>query len=143
MAKLNDLNRNYKKTEKLMNVTVDELFPELKRKIRIFKSINQNIFIWGGGSKSLIFLIYLKSFNPTAFKKVKFAIDIDKDKQNKLLQIVNIKIISPKTLIKVIKLGDTIIVANSNYFNEIKKYVKSYKLKKINYRFLDQLKTLI
>tara|TARA_Y100000389_G_scaffold124434_1_gene121783 strand:- start:1033 stop:2124 length:1092 start_codon:yes stop_codon:yes gene_type:complete len=137
MAKLNDLNKSYKKTEKLKNVTLNELFPKLENKIKSFNSINQNIFIWGAATKGLMFLIYLKSLNPMAFKNVRFAIDIDKNKQNKFLQIVNIKIINPKMLKKVMKPGDYIIVSNSNYLSEIKKYIKNIKLKKINYKCLD------
>ena len=137
MAKLNDLNRNYKKTEKFENVTLSKLFPKLEKKINSLKNIKQNIFIWGSATKSLMFLIYLNKLNQSIFKKIKFAVDIDKTKQNKFLQIVDIKIINPKTLLKVIKDGDTILVANSNYLGEIKKYFKNFKFKKINFKCLD------
>lgn len=137
MAKLNDLNRNYKSTEKFKNVNLIQLFPKLEKKIKCFNNINQNIFIWGAATKSLMFLIYLKLLNLKAFKNVRFAIDIDKTKQNKFLPIVNIKIIDPKMLKKVMKPGDYIIVSNSNYLSEVKKYIKNIKLIKINYRCLD------
>ena len=68
-----------------------------------YSNINKNIFIWGAATKGLMFLIYLKKINPSIFKNVKFAVDIDKKKHNKFLQIVDIKIISPKKLLKFIK----------------------------------------
>ena len=79
----------------------------------------------------------LFKINPIIFKNVKFAIDIDKKKHNKFLQIVDVKIISPEKLLKFMKNGDTIIVANSNYLNEVKKYVETLKFKKINYKCID------
>jgi hypothetical protein len=50
-----------------------------------------------------MFLIWLKKFSNKDFKKIKFIVDIDKRKQNKILQIVNKKIISPKKLLTIIK----------------------------------------
>ena len=69
-------------------------------------------YLFGVLLKSLMFLIYLKLLNLKAFKNVRFVIDIDKTKQNKFLPIVDIKIIDPKMLKKVMKPGDYIIVAN-------------------------------
>lgn len=137
IAKLNNLNQHYKNSIKSVNITQNKIFPNLVKQIASLNNINQNIFIWGAGTKGLMFLIYLKELNPSVFKKVKFAVDIDKKKQNKFLQIVDNKIISPKKLVKVIKTNDTIIVANSNYLNEIKKYIKKHKVKKINFKCID------
>lgn len=137
IAKLNNLNKDYKKTIKCKNLPIVKIFPNLVKQIMDYRNINQNIFIWGAASKGLMFLIYLKKINPLIFKKVKFAIDIDKKKHNKFLQIVDIKIISPEKLLKFMKNGDTIIVANSNYLTEVQKYVKKFKFKKINYKCID------
>jgi len=137
VARLNDLNNNIKNNIKSRKITLDKLFPNLLKKFNTLKNINQNIFIWGGATKSLMFLIYLKVFNPSIFKKVKFAIDIDKKKQNKFLQIVDIMIISPKKMLKIIKNGDTILISNSNYLFEIKKYVKEHIDLKIDYKCID------
>ena len=35
------------------------------------------------------------------------------------------------------KNGDTLIVANSNYLSEVKKYFEKSKFKKINYKCID------
>jgi hypothetical protein len=137
IAKLNDLNKDYKKTVKCKNISIDKIFPNLVKQIMSYNNINQNIFIWGAATKSLMFLIYLKKINPFIFKNVKFAVDIDKKKHNKFLQIVDVKIVSPEKLLRFMKNGDTIIVANSNYLNEVQKYVKKFKFKKINYRCID------
>ena len=135
IAKLNNLNKDYKKTIKCKNIPIDKIFPNLVKQIMNYSNIEPNIFIWGAATKGLMFLIFLKKINPLIFKNVKFAIDIDKKKQNKFLQIVDIKIISPEKSLKFMKNGDTIIVANSNYLSEAKKYFK--KFKKINYKCID------
>ena len=137
IAKLNNLNKDYKKTIKCKNLPIDKIFPNLVKQIMNYSNINQNIFIWGAATKGLMFLIYLKKINPLIFKNVKFAVDIDKKKHNKFLQIVDIKVISPKKLLKFIKNGDTIIVANSNYLSEVQKYFEKFKFKKINYKCID------
>lgn len=137
IAKLNDLNKNFKNTIKTKNKTIHEIFPNLVKKITNLNNINQNIFMWGGATKGLMFLIYLKTLNPSIFKKVKFAVDLDTQKQNKFLQIVDIKIISPKKLLQIIRTGDTVLVSNSNYLNEVQKYVNKHTSKKINYKCID------
>ena len=137
IAKLNNLNKDYKSNIKCKKISINKIFPNLAKQIMSYNSINQNIFIWGAATKGLMFLIYLKKINPLIFKKVKFAVDIDRKKQNKFLQIVDIKIISPKKMSNVIKTGDTIIVANSNYLSEVQKYLQKFKFKKINYRCID------
>ena len=46
-------------------------------------------------------------------------------------------IISPKKMLKIIKNGDTILISNSNYLFEIKKYVKEHIDLKIDYKCID------
>lgn len=137
IAKLNNLDKDYKKTIKCKNISINKIFPNLVKQIMGYNKNNQNIFIWGAATKGLMFLIYLKKINPLIFKNVKFAVDIDKKKQNKFLQVVDVKIISPEKLLKFMKNGDTIVVANSNYLSEVQKYVKKFKFKKINYKCID------
>jgi hypothetical protein len=137
IAKLKNLNKNFKKKTKYKNLSINKVFPNLSKQIMNFNNINQNIFVWGAATKGLMFLIYLKKINPQIFKNVKFAVDIDKNKHNKYLQIVDIKIVSPEKLLKIIKNGDTIIVANSNYLHEVRKYVEKFKFENINFKCID------
>ena len=58
------------------------------------------------------------------FSKIKFAIDINKEKINKFLPISNIKIISKKLFLKKINDQDFLIISNPNYKNEIIKFLK-------------------
>lgn len=137
-AKLNDLNDNYKKNLKFKKISLKKLFPNFVKKLLAYNNIKNNIYLWGAATKGLMFLIYLKKFCPLVFKKLKFAVDIDKIKQNKFLQVVDTKIISPKKLLKIIKREDTIIVSNSNYLSEIRNFInKNTELKKINFKSLD------
>ena len=139
IAKLNDLNKNYKKNLKIKNITMEAIFPNLLKNILSYKNIKNNIYVWGAATKGLMFLIYLKKINPLIFEKVKFAIDVDVKKHNKFLQIVDTKIISPKKLMIILKDNDTIIVSNSNYVNEIKNFVnKNTNSKNINFKCIDE-----
>jgi hypothetical protein len=63
---------------------------------------------------------------------------MDKKKTNHYLQIVNKLIISPKALVKKIDLNSTILIVNSNYLEEIKKYCnKRISNKNIKYLTID------
>jgi hypothetical protein len=138
LAKINDLNLDYNKNLDKKIINFNRLFPDLKKKIDKIKLIKNDIFVWGGGAKALMFLCYLKYFSPITLNKVKFIIDIDKKKTNRYLQIVNKLIISPKEMFKKINLNDTIFVVNSNYLEEIKKYCnKNIYNKNIKYLTID------
>jgi hypothetical protein len=81
-----------------------------------------------------MFSIYLKYYSPNAFKRLKYAVDINKQKQNKYLQVSKIKILSPKELISKILPNDIVCVANSIYVKEVKQFLKSKKkLKKLKF----------
>ncbi len=137
IAKLSNLKKNYKGIIKYKTLSISKLFPSLIKKINSLNNIEQNIYIWGAGTKGLMFAIYLKILNPKVFKKVKFVIDIDEKKQNKFLQIVDLRIISPEKLLKLIKINDTLIVANSNYLTEIQSFIKKKTNTSIFYKYID------
>lgn len=132
LARLNDLNINYRKTIKARKINITDIFPTMIKKIREFEKIKSNIYIWGTAAKGLMFSIYLKYYSPKAFKRLKYAVDINKQKQKKYLQISKIKILSPKELISKILPNDIVCVANSIYLKEVKQFLKSEKtLKKL------------
>ena len=140
IAKINDLNLEYEKGIKEEEINFNKIFPNLKKKINEIKSIESNIYIWGAGSKGLMFLCILKYYSPVTLNKVKFVIDIDKKKVNSYLQIVNKLIISPQQMLKKINLNDTILVMNSNYLEEIKEYCdKRIFNKNIKYLTIDKI----
>ena len=139
LAKINDLNLDYNKNLDKKIINFNRLFPDLKKKIDKIKLIKSDIFVWGGGAKALMFLCYLKYFSPITLNRIKFIIDIDKKKTNHYLQIVNKLIISPKEMIKKINLNSTILVVNSNYLEEIKKYCnKRIFNKNVKYLTIDK-----
>jgi hypothetical protein len=137
IAKLSNLKNNFNSTAKYKTLSISKIFPSLFKKINSLNKIEQNIFIWGAGTKGLMFAIYLKILNPKVFKKIKFAIDIDKKKHDKFLQIVDLKIISPNKLLKTIKTNDTLIVSNSNYLKEIQSFIKKKTNTPIFYKCID------
>jgi hypothetical protein len=135
LAKINDLNLDYNKNLSRKIVNFSRLFPAFKKKIDKVKLIKNDIYVWGAGTKALMFLCYLRYFSPVTLNRVKFIIDIDKKKTNHYLQIVNKLIISPQEMIKKINLNSTILVVNSNYLKEIKKYCNK-RISKKNIKYL-------
>ena len=67
-----------------------------------------------------------------------YIVDIDKNKTNHYLQIVDKLIISPDQMLKKIKFNDIILVSNSNYLKEIKEYIdRNFFKNKIKYLTID------
>jgi len=98
----------------------------LSKKQEIVVSINQSsqeeyFVIWGGASKGIIFLITL---DDKVRKKIKFVVDINKNKQGKYTAITG-KQIKPPDAIKKENSVKNIIIMNPNYEGEILEILKS------------------
>ena len=65
------------------------------------------------------------------------GVDIDTKKQNQYTEITNKLIIAPEKMFKNIQAGDTILVANSIYLDEIKKICKKNISKKLYFKTID------
>lgn len=138
LAKINDLNLNYEKNINQKITPFNKIFPKFKNKFNKIKLVKNNIFVWGAGTKGLMFLTYLKYLFPHLMSKIMYIVDIDKKKTNHYLQIVDKLIISPNLMLKKIKLNDTILISNSNYFKEIKEYIdRNFFKNKIKYLTID------
>lgn len=81
-----------------------------------------SIALWGGATKGLLFLNQCDPYK----KKVEFVIDINPAKQNKFMAKTGHQILGPEVLKK--RKIKNIIVANENYFNEIKEGIKKYDI---------------
>jgi len=79
-------------------------------------SSKQEMTIWGGGSRGVIFSLMMKR----AGKIVKNIIDINSAKQGKYLPGSGIIVKSPAEILPNLQCGDPIYVMNSNYLSEIK-----------------------
>jgi hypothetical protein len=106
----------------LRKPVIDEMnrvkFPEsfgnsLDNKVQ--KCQNQ-ITIWGGASKGVIFALYAQR----AGYAVNAVIDINPKKQGLFLPATGIKVESPEAALQKLPHGSTILIMNSNYFEEIK-----------------------
>jgi hypothetical protein len=125
LTKLSKLNLKFDKNLKPLSVSVEKIFPKIKNKISDIEKINrENIFFWGGSTKTLMFLCHC-NHKDKLLDKIKFIVDIDIKKQEQYLQVVNKKIISPAKLCKYIKKNDTVVISNSNYLKEVKKYLQT------------------
>jgi hypothetical protein len=94
------------------------------------KKINKklsNTIMWGAGGKGVMLL------NMLNFKKknMNFIIDSNPNLNNKYVPGTDIKIFSPKEVLK-IKTIRTISVINPLYYDEIKKQIRFFKKKNIN-----------
>ena len=111
-------------------MSIYKIFPNIENKISNIEKINNgNLFFWGGSTKTLMFLCHCNQKNKL-LNKIKYIVDMDINKQNQYLQVVNKKIISPTILCKYIKKNDTVVVSNTNYLKEVKTYLqKNLKFK--------------
>ena len=78
-------------------------------------SKNKKNAVWGGASKGVIFSLYMQR----AGISIDFGIDINPEKQNKYMAGSGIKVLSPEEGLKILPLGENVIVMNSNYLQEI------------------------
>ena len=84
-------------------MSIYKIFPNIENKISNIEKINNgNLFFWGGSTKTLMFLCHCNQKNKL-LNKIKYIVDMDINKQNQYLQVVNKKIISPTILCKYIK----------------------------------------
>lgn len=88
-----------------------------KPKIKLSKKLKY--VIWGAASKGVIFAIHCKKNDI----KIKFAVDINPAKQEKYLPVTGIKVLSPIEARQRLRPEDVVILTNSNYLKEIKKYL--------------------
>lgn len=118
--------KSYEKKKNWNEFNFSSYIKFFKKKIEHLKYYN-NIWIWGGSTKGVIFLKHLSDLRPNLFKKISGVIDINKKKQGLFTPSTKIKIYPPKKLFVSINKGDLILVMNPNYIFEIKKLI----LKKI------------
>jgi hypothetical protein len=121
IADLSDLNDTINEVE-VFNVSQVYMFNEKVKYYNDFLSKLDSIAIWGGATKSLLFL---NQCDPNK-QKIEFVIDINPAKQNKFMAKTGHEIFSPDILKK--RKIKNIIVANENYFDEIKYELKDYKI---------------
>jgi len=76
---------------------------------------NNQVVIWGGASKGVIFALLKERFGYS----VDIVIDINPAKQGRYLPATGLKILSPEDGLKNLERGATIYIMNSNYKDEI------------------------
>jgi len=83
-----------------------------------------SLWIWGGGTKGVLFLNYMRGLFPEKFNNIKGVIDINKNKQNLFTPGTHKRIISPKKAFREFEIGDTVLVMNPNYYEEVSKIIE-------------------
>jgi len=92
-------------------------------------SNNEEVFVWGAGSKGVIFSLLLQR----AGFSVAGVVDLNSRKQGKFLPVSGVKVFSPKQALDNFPAGAKMFVMNSNYYEEISKMSENkFKLEKID-----------
>ena len=118
-------------SNKWLKINFYDLFPNL---INVFDQINiltkkNSLYVWGGGTKGVLFCHHLKQLNPALFEKVVAVIDISKMKQNKFLPSTHLSIISEEKFFSLQNGNEYIIIMNKIYENEILSEFKKRNIK--------------
>lgn len=127
IANLSDLKNSVGSTDFKRYSTV---FAEAFSKYKNFLLNNDNIVIWGGGSKGITFVNLLDKDR----SKVKYLVDINPKKQHKYIGFTGHQILPPDSIDT--EKEQIVIVANQNYYDEI---VKSIDSKKLTFTTLEKI----
>jgi len=104
---------------KWCDVDIEEYYQKFYSSVD-FLSTKKNIWVWGGASKGVLFLMHLSNLCPSIFKKVVGVVDINPKKQSLFTPSTNIQIISDNQMFEESEEGDVVLVMNPNYHDEIK-----------------------
>jgi len=125
LANFRDLEDQYEddfsSSNSWININLLPFFSSFKRFAKNTSEINfKRIWVWGGGSRGVLFLHHLKSFDKKLYKKISGLVDINPKRQNCFTPSTLIKIISPYALYRHLDKNDIVLIVNANYFEEIK-----------------------
>jgi len=133
MAKLGDLSNkeweNFENANK-SNFDIEEYYDQFKLSVN-FLNNKKRIWVWGGGTKGVLFLKHLADLQPIFFNKVAGVVDISPGKQTFFTPSTKVRIISDKQMYEELKDDDVILVVNPNYYKEIKEAIAIASSKKI------------
>jgi hypothetical protein len=82
-----------------------------------FARQKQQVAVWGGASKGVIFSLLRQRIGLT----VDMVIDVNQGKQGKFLPATGLRVYSPAEALTKLEAGSCVYVMNSNYMEEIKK----------------------
>lgn len=110
-------------------VDVESLFPFLGGSLNAIDNwknffSSKRYWIWGSASKGVLLLFHMKQFVGEYVSPVG-CIDINPFKQSNYLPSLGYKVMSPVYLYDNLQNGDTVIVSNPNYLQEIKAMISS------------------
>lgn len=98
------------------NNTIDSILSKISKA--------KKTIIWGAGAKG----VTLANIAYTKKTKIDYLIDINTLKQNKYIGLSGIKIISPDEMRQIVKDGDTVVIMNSLYAEEIREEIGKFNL---------------
>ena len=135
LASLSSINlslwNDYRTDDAWVDFHFSNYFEKFKKVIESFKD-SKRLWIWGGGTKGVLFLKHLCDCDEDVFKTVVGVVDVNPKKQNHFTPSTLIKIDSPESFFEESLNGDTVVVVNPNYFSEVKEMINNTTDKSIN-----------
>lgn len=126
IAKLGDLNDeewgDFEIATKI-SFDIEEYYEQFKINTN-FLNNKKRIWVWGGATKGVLFLKHLSNLKPSIFNKVVGVVDISPQKQKLYTPATKIRIISDTQMFEELQKGDVVLVANPNYYSEIKHVIE-------------------
>ena len=136
IGELSCLSRNfseaYNKCDNWEQVTFRDLFPGMLKKFEKIVELagDKNVYVWGAATKGCMFLAHCANFSPL-IEKIRFAIDVNPNKQNKFLPGSLVPIYSKDKLFAEVKKGDLLLISNPNYQDEIETEIQAANIPEI------------
>lgn len=90
------------------------------------------LWIWGGATKGVLILFHLLRLRADYSSSVAGIVDINPSKQNKFCAGTGVKINSPELFLAKVESGDVIIIVNSNYEVEVRKFLSEMCTKSVS-----------
>ena len=115
LASLSSINlslwNDYRTDDAWVDFDFSNYFEKFKKVIESFKD-SKRLWIWGAGTKGVLFLKHLCDCDEDVFKTVVGVVDVNPKKQNHFTPSTLIKIDSPESFFEESLNGDTVVVVN-------------------------------
>ncbi len=115
--------RNYDSPDSWRDYDFSVFYDQLNKVIKTIDPC-ERLWIWGAATKGVLFLYHLQRISPKLFRSVCGAIDLNSKKQGCFTPGTCLEVVSPSMFYERARDGDSVLVINPNYFNEVKDSIK-------------------
>jgi SAM-dependent methyltransferase len=128
-----EFERAYDADENWTMLNFDTLFPDFQAAISNLEetSSDKMVYIWGAATKGVMFCHHLKRLRPSAFARVRAAVDINPMKTNRFMPSVHLPILDVDAFCDQAKGDELVVIMNPNYRDEIVADLRNRGLREI------------